>query len=123
MTDYETLGGGEVLEQVIDRFIDLVFDDFIIGFWFKGKDRVRIKKHEVEHAALVLGGPSRYTGRPLVTAHKPLGINQGHFRRRLAILRKVLTDAEVDPDVIERWIAADRKLQDQITDGSDCAPG
>lgn len=122
MTDYERLGGADALEHLIDLFIDVVFDDFIIGFWFKGKDRERIKRHEVEHAAKILGGPSRYTGRPIVPLHKPLGINKGHFRRRLAILTKVLTDEGVEEDVIERWLAHDRKLQDQITDGTDCAP-
>jgi len=120
MTDYERIGGEAALERIIRRFIELVFNDFIIGFWFKGRDMERIVAHETEHAARLLGGPAGYTGRPIVPLHKPLGINRGHFRRRLAILRKVLEDEGVDAAVIQRWLNHDRKLEERITDGSDC---
>jgi hemoglobin len=122
MTDYERIGGRAGLESLIEVFIDRVFDDFIIGFLFIGKDRARIVRHEIEHAAAHLGGPSEYTGRSIPAVHRPLRINAGHFRRRLAILRTVLSDRGVDSDIVERWVASNQRLEASVTDGTDCLP-
>ena len=122
MSDYERLGGHDGLASIVRDFVDLVFDDFIIGFLFVGKDKERIVRHEIEHAAAHLGGPSAYTGRPIGAVHRPLRINQGHFRRRLAILRTVLQRHAIDDDVIERWLNADRRLEAAVTTGEDCVP-
>lgn len=122
MTDYERMGGEPALERAIDAFVDRMFADFIIGFLFEGKDRERIKRHELELAATHLGGPQRYTGRGILSTHRPLKINRGQFRRRLAILRTVLREQGVPDEVIEGWIAHDQRLERSITDGTDCAP-
>lgn len=120
MTDYERLGGEPVLQRVIGAFVDRMFDDFIIGFHFHGRDRARIKTFEAQHAARVLGSGTRYEGRPIAPLHRPLKINRGQFRRRLAILRTVLREHEVDEGIIERWIASDARLEPVVTDGTDC---
>ena len=114
MTDYERIGGAEGLIAIFEDFVPLVFEDFIIGFLFEGKDRRRVLAKEVELAAAHLGGPQNYTGRPLDRVHKPLPINRGHFRRRMALLRKVLVAHQVDEDVISRWIGHNEALVDQI---------
>lgn len=119
-SDYDRLGGHEGLTALVRAFVDRVFDDFIIGFQFEGKDRGRIVSREVEHAATHLGGPKTYAGRPVSQVHRPLKINRGQFRRRLAILRTVLTEHGVDDEIIERWVAADRRLEPAIVDGTDC---
>jgi hemoglobin len=121
-TDYARIGGAEGLERLVRAFVDRVFDDLIIGFHFIGRDRERIVRHEVEHAAGHLGGPPAYTGRPIARVHRPLPINRGHFRRRLALLRTVLREQEVPEDIIERWIEADRRLEEAVVDGTDCGP-
>jgi len=121
-TDYERIGGRDGLTVIVEDFVSRVFDDFIIGFLFLGRDRERIVRHEVEHAAEHLGGPREYTGRPIARVHRPLPINRGHFRRRLALLRTVLRQHDVPDDIIERWIAADRRLEEAVVDGTDCAP-
>jgi hemoglobin len=120
VTDLERMGGRSSLERVIDAFVERVAADMVIGFLFTGRDLARIKRHEVEHAARHLGGAVPYTGRPIAAAHRPLKINAGQFRRRLAILRTVATDKGVPADVVERWVAADAKLERAVTDGSDC---
>ncbi len=100
-----------------------MFDDFIIGFLFQGKDRERIKEHEYAHAARVLGGDVPYTGRNIPELHRPMRINAGQFRRRLAILRTELERAGVPDDIRGVWIEAQQRMERQITDGTDCAPG
>jgi hemoglobin len=121
-TDWERLGGEAGVRRIIDVFVERVFADFIIGFRFEGKDAARVALHELEHAATHLGGELGYTGRGLVSLHRPMRINAGQFRRRLAILRTVLVENGAPEDVIERWMAHDRKLESVFTDGTDCLP-
>jgi len=121
-SDYERLGGADGLEALVRAFIDRVFDDFIIGFQFVGRDKDRIVMHETAHAAQHLGGPDAYAGRPVHRVHHPLKINRGQFRRRLAILRTVLSEHQVPADIVDRWVAADQRMEAAITDGSECLP-
>ena len=118
-SDYDRIGES-ALRAILADFIDREREDLIIGFFFEGRDRDRILQKEFELAAAQLGGPQTYTGRPLAAVHKPLRINRGQFRRRLAILRRVLEDHGVEPDIQERWIAHDQALLDQITIDEDC---
>lgn len=120
-TDFEDVGGAAGVERLVAAFLDRVYSDMIIGFLFEGRDRARILRHEVEHATRLLGGPSAYTGRPLAATHRPLRINRGQFRRRLALLRTVLREQGVDEAIVGRWVAHDARLEAVITDGTDCA--
>lgn len=110
------------LPHLIDRFVDRMFDDLIIGFRFAGTDRARIKRHELELARKHLLGEGTYTGRPIGPLHRRQRINRGQFARRLAILRTVLTEEGVDEAVIAGWIDHDRRLEPALTDGTDCVP-
>ncbi len=120
MTDFEALGGTEGVSLIMARFVDRVFADPIIGFFFVGRDRDRILRHEIEHATRHLGGPSAYSGRPIGEVHRPLQIHQGHFRRRIAILRHVLAECGVDAEIAARWVGADERLQAVVTGSGDC---
>jgi len=122
MSVFEQIGGEAVVRAVVERFVDRVWDDPIIGFFFAGKDRARVKLYEYEHAATVLGAGIRYTGRPIAPLHRALKINAGQFRRRLAILRQELERAGLPQDVIDLWLAAQRAMEQQVTDGTDCGP-
>ena len=70
-TDYDSLGGEPAIRALITAFCTVVFDDFIIGFRFEGKDHARIIDKETEHACRHLGGPQTYTGRPVGSVHSP----------------------------------------------------
>jgi hemoglobin len=114
-TLYEQLGGEAELRAIIDDFIDRVFDDLMIGFFFVNADKRRIKQFEFQHASALLGGPTAYAGRPLRQAHAAHPIRGGHFARRMQILRQVLAAHGVPPDVQQRWIDHDMALATQIT--------
>ena len=45
---YEQLGGEAKLRQIIDSFIDRVFEDRMIGFFFRNADKKRIKEMEFQ---------------------------------------------------------------------------
>lgn len=120
MSDYDDIGGEPALRAIVEDFIGRVEQDFVIGFFFQGRDLSRIRDKEFELASAHLGGPHHYTGRPLGQVHDKLPINKGHLQRRLAFLRTVLRDHGVSDDVAERWVAHDARLEDLITNGRDC---
>lgn len=120
MTDFERLGGLPGIEALVRAYVDRFFDDFVIGFLFEGKDRERIVRHETAFAAAHFGAEVIYRGRGLRQTHKPLKINAGHFRRRLALVRTVLLEHEVPGDLVERWVETEQRFEDTITNGTDC---
>ena len=121
MTDFDRVGGFDRVNEVMADLIARCAGDFIIGYFFEGRDLKRIVNRETELAAAHLGGPTGYSGRPIGAVHQPLRINRGHFRRRLAFLRLVLADHGIPEDVQKRWLAHDSALEPVVTDGSDCA--
>lgn len=120
MSDFDQLGGRAAVEELVELFVRRAAEDFIIGFFFEGKDLERIIRHETELACLHLGGESVYTGRSLASAHKPLKINHGQFRRRLAILRTTLTEAGVDQEIVERWVDSNQAEKAKVVINRDC---
>lgn len=119
---WERVGGEAPVRAVVARFVGRMAADPIIGFFFAGKDLDGVVQHEYEHAARVLGGPVAYTGRPIPELHRALRINNGQFRRRLALLRQELGREGIPADISGVWIEAQERMQRMITDGTDCAP-
>jgi hemoglobin len=113
---YERMGGEPALRAVVDDFVDRMWDDIMIGFFFQAADKQRIKELEFQHASAFLGGPHRYSGRPLRRAHAAHPIMGGHFARRLQLLRQVFATHGVPEDIREAWLAHNTSLADQITD-------
>ena len=70
LTPFEQLGGEAKLRAVIDTFIERVFADRMIGFFFRSADKARIKEMEYQLAASFLGANVEYGGRPLDQVHR-----------------------------------------------------
>ena len=114
-TLFEELGGEPVLRSIIARFVDRMFDDAMIGFFFRKADRQRVKDKEYELAAAHLGAPVEYTGRPIQAVHAVHPIMGGQFARRLTLLRQTLEEAGAPPVVIEHWLSHTESLRAQVT--------
>jgi truncated hemoglobin YjbI len=110
------------LRQIIDVFIDRVFADRMIGFFFRNANRQRIKELEYQLIAQHFGAPIVYQGRPLAEAHGKHPIMGGQFMRRMQILRETLEEFNVAPEIRDAWLAHTEKLRPLITrdSGSDC---
>src|SRR5688572_14635287 len=92
-----------------------MFDDAMIGFFFRKADRQRVKDKEYELAAAHLGAAVEYTGRPIQAAHAVHPIMGGQFARRLTLLRQTLEEAGAPVSVIEHWLAHTESLRAQVT--------
>jgi hemoglobin len=123
-TLFDDLGGEPALRQIIDRFVDRVFDDVMIGFFFRNARRERIKEKEYEFAARHLGADVTYTGRPIEEAHRAHPIMGGQFARRLMILKETLEAAQAPEHVKQHWLAHTESLRPLVTadSGRECDP-
>jgi hemoglobin len=123
-TLFEQLGGESKLKAIINTFIDSVFDDRMIGFFFRHADRQRIKAMEYQLAAQFLGAQVKYQGRPLDQVHAKHPIMGGHFARRRQILKETLDRYLVPEPIKTAWLAHTDALRPLITSqkDSECDP-
>lgn len=112
---YERLGGEAALHAIIDDFVERVFGDVMIGFFFRGIEQKHLRELEYQHAAEHLGGPVHYRGRPLREVHAKHPIRGGHFDRRKQILRETLEAHSVPADIAEAWLAHTESLRALVT--------
>lgn len=119
---WDTLGGEAGVRPIVERLIERVSGDLMIGFFFRSADLERVKRHELEWARAHLGGPASYTGRPLPEAHGAHPIAEGHFARRLKILEEVLAEFGVPGEVQAEWLAHDRAQRAAVVQ-TECNPG
>lgn len=121
---FEQLGGESQLRRIIGDFIDRVFADRMIGFFFRNADKERIKELEYQLAAAFLGANVKYQGRPLGQAHAKHPIMGGHFARRKQILKETLEFHGVPESIEAAWLEHTENLRALITTqtGSDCDP-
>jgi len=121
---FEKLGGESGLRAIVNAFIDRIFEDRMIGFFFRNADRARIKEMEYQLAAGFLGADIKYTGRPLGKAHVNHPIMGGHFARRRQILKETLEAYQVPEEIQAAWLQHTDSLRPLITPetGSDCDP-
>jgi hemoglobin len=121
---FEALGAEPKLRAIIERFVDRIFDDVMIGYLFRAADRQRVKDKEFEFAARHLGAPVAYTGRPLAEAHRAHRITGGQFMRRLQILKETLAEFAVPDLICAHWLSHTLELKAQITDNAldECDP-
>ena len=101
-SDYDLVGGGPAISQVVERFYQLVLGDPLLAPLFTGVDVARLKRHQVLLVSQVMGGPADYDGRELHEAHAGLGITDEHFDHVVEHLVASLQEAGVPDDVIGR---------------------
>jgi len=123
-TLFDRLGGETKLREIVDTFIDRVFEDRMIGFFFRNADRARIKELEYQLAAGFLGADVQYQGRPLAKVHANHPIMGGHFARRRQILKETLESFQVPEEIQTVMLTHTDQLRPQITpeSGSNCDP-
>jgi hemoglobin len=123
-TFFEQLGGEQELRTIVDAFIDRVFDDRMIGFFFRNADKQRIKDLEYQLTAHFLGAQVEYQGRPLDQVHAKHPIMGGHFARRRQILKDTLDLYHVPEPIKEAWLTHTDALRPLITPqkDSECDP-
>ncbi len=114
MTPYEAIGGEAGVRAVLRALYDELFVDPIVGFLFEGKDKTHIVEAQVEFTSAFLGGPERYTGKPLPEAHAHLPLLAGHFDRRHWLLAETLRAHGVPEEARATWLRIDESLRPSV---------
>ena len=89
---YERLGGERAIAAVVQDFYGRVLSDPELAPFFAGVETERLARMQREFFAAALGGPIRYSGRPLNAVHAGLGIRPRHLARFLEHLMATLAD-------------------------------
>jgi truncated hemoglobin YjbI len=111
---YGAIGGESRVRAVLLRLYDRLFDDPMVGFLFQGKDKARIVDQQVAFTCAFLGGPQRYTGKPMPEAHSALPLLPGHFDRRHHLLAQVLEEMQVPDPARDAWLRIDEGLRTSV---------
>ncbi len=76
---YKRLGGYDALAAVTDDFLGRLATDPKEGRFFVGlstESKTRVRQHVVDFLCVATGGPCKYTGRDMETAHTGLNITE-----------------------------------------------
>jgi hemoglobin len=94
-TLYSRLGGKKAIKAVVDEFVNNCAGDTRINKFFAdtAKDPKRLAKFKtnlVNQICQASGGPCKYTGKDMKTAHKGMGITDADFNALVEDLVKAL---------------------------------
>jgi hemoglobin len=114
LTPYEQIGGEAAVRAVLQTLYDQLFVDPIVGFLFAGKNKAHLIDLQLLFTCRFLGGPQRYTGKPLPEAHAGLPLLPGHFDRRHHLLKQALQKHAVPAEVQQAWLGIDESLRGSV---------
>ena len=76
---YERLGEEAGVRKIVNDVLERNKNNPQIGHYFKDVDMAKLKQLVFEFFSMGIGGPHKYTGRDMVTAHEGLNISSEHF--------------------------------------------
>jgi hemoglobin len=88
-TLYQRLGGYDAIAAVTDDFITHLATDPQLGRFFTGlsnDSKLRVRQHVVDFLCVATGGPCKYTGRDMKTAHTGLNISEADWNTSVKYL-------------------------------------
>src|SRR5690349_11634655 len=92
-TLYEQIGGSDGISRLIDVFYSRVLADPELKPFFEGVGMTKLRRMQVELFSAALGGPQKYSGRPMAHAHRHLKIGLQDYQRFIRHLFDTLDDA------------------------------
>ncbi|HWB76828.1 MAG TPA: group 1 truncated hemoglobin [Nannocystaceae bacterium] len=105
---YERLGGEAAVEAAVVRFYDKIMaDDSLAGFFEHLDMGAQINK-QIAFMTMAFGGPNKYSGRDLRTAHAKLvqrGLGHAHFDAVAQHLSDTLDELGVASEVRDDVLA------------------
>ncbi len=100
---YDRLGGHEAIFATVHSFYSKVMADPDVAPFFGHMNMQSQADKQIAFLTMAFGGPSRYTGRDLRSAHAPLvarGLGDLHFDRIALHLKDTLTELAVPAELV-----------------------
>jgi hemoglobin len=104
MSLYDQIGGEASIDAALDKFYPKILGDPRVSFLFEGVDFAKLRQHARAFLTMAFGGPNRYAGRDLRSAHaraRGQGLNEASFE----VFMKHFHDTLVELGVPEAQIA------------------
>jgi hemoglobin len=120
---FERLGGKDALTAVVDDFVGRAAADARINMKFGKTDIPRLKFHLVEQLCAATGGPCKYTGRDMKTAHKNMKVTEGEFNALVEDLVAALDHFNVPEKEKNELLGILGPLKEQIVEVKGDATG
>jgi len=95
---YQRLGGYDALAAVTDDFLGRLATDPQLGRFFVGlseDSKTRVRQHVIDFLCAATGGPCKYTGRDMKTAHTGLNISEADWNTNVKYLIATLEKFKV----------------------------
>ena len=112
---YERIGGEEGVANLVDTFYGRVLADPELKGFFERTSIEKLTAMQREFFAVALGGPTKYTGQPLSSAHFGRGIGKQHLSRFLDHLLATLRTQDLDEQTVLEIIRRVMSNADAIT--------
>src|SRR5688572_8230534 len=113
---YDRLGGKDAITAVVDDFVANVAADTRINGFFGGADIPNLKKQLVDQICAATGGPCKYTGKDMKTAHKGMGVLEADFNALVEDLTKSLVKFKVGEKEQKELLGALAGMKADIVD-------
>ncbi len=111
---YDRLGGKPAITAVVDDFIGNVAGDSRINQRFAGTNVPRLKSMLVDQICEASGGPCKYTGRDMKSAHTGMRITDAEFTALVEDLVKSLDKFKVPAQEKNELLGALGAMKGQI---------
>ena len=111
---YDAIGGRASLVVAVDVFYRRVLADPDLSQFFPGGVGDRHRAYLVTFLGEALGGPSRYRGRDIATAHRGLRITDANFDRVAGHLDATLDELGVPRHLTDRIIGIAAGLRSAV---------
>ncbi|HPH65953.1 MAG TPA: group 1 truncated hemoglobin [Kofleriaceae bacterium] len=92
---FDRLGGKDAITTVVDMFVANIAADARINARFTNADIPGLKGKMVDQICAATGGPCKYEGKDMKTAHTGMKLTEEEFSATVEDLTKALNDAKV----------------------------
>jgi hemoglobin len=114
---YDRLGGKDAITAVVEKFVGIVVADERINGFFKNADAANLKKQLVDQICSASGGPCKYTGKDMKTAHAGMGVKEADFNALVEDLVKALDEFKVPQKEKDDLLGALATMKGDIVQG------
>jgi len=111
---FDRLGGKEAITAVVDDFVAKVGADSRINARFANVDMPHLKAMLVEQICEASGGPCKYSGKDMKTAHTGMNITDAEFGALVEDLGKSLDQFKVGKTEQDQLVGALAPMKPQI---------
>ena len=114
---YLEIGSEARLGELLAKFYKKMATDILLGFFFSGKDLDHISEQQKKFLLRAMGVTRSYEGKSPRGAHRKIPpILQGHFDRRMVLLRETLEEEGLSKENIKTWIDFEEQFRKSIVE-------